>query len=161
MLFCPLHLLWFPVAYVFFSKMMKRGLLDLEVCILPLHQIVWFTRSRVIKGSNKYNFLIEIGEFLFHCKVSYDSDCRGYCPSWPEGCLVSNILCYGYLSYPVKSYVRQTRYIKVEFYHNLTLNKHIHSRVGPRLRQIHQINNICQLCIYIQLKVGLIKFQHS
>ena len=35
------------------------------------------------------------------------------------------------------------------------------SRVGQRLRQIHQINTIGQLCIYIQLKVGLIKIQHS
>ena len=34
-------------------------------------------------------------------------------------------------------------------------------RVGSRLRQVRHIHKICLLCIYIQLKVGLIKIQHS
>ena len=34
-------------------------------------------------------------------------------------------------------------------------------RVGTRLMYVNQINNIQYLCIYIQLKVGLTKIQHS
>ena len=38
---------------------------------------------------------------------------------------------------------------------------YLHSRVGTRLMHINQINTIWYLCIHIQPKVGLTKFQHS